>query len=138
MRVELHLFGEDFYPSKLDILETRVSIDRDSIGEKGRYRGVPVPAGYCYIKCPENLHHNDRIVWMCNYLLEKREYFTQSGCTSMTLWIYWEGLQGNMYFRKEEIEAIAKCDIGVNIDYIQLKSDEIIIPDSMKYLKDKK
>lgn len=125
MRVELHLSGLNFYPSTLNLNNpdlTRVSIDTGSIGSIGRYRGILIPYGYCYIITPDNLEHNEKINWMCNYLLDNKELFASNGCTDMSLWIYWEGVQGNMYFTKEEIKMISKCDIGVSIDYIQLES----------------
>lgn len=125
MRVELYLRGLNFYPSRLNLNNpefARVSIDTGSIGSIGRYRGIPIPYGYCYVITPDNLENNEKINWMCNYLLDNKELFTSNGCTDMSLWIYWEGVQGNMYFTKEEIKIISKCDIGVSIDYIQLES----------------
>ena len=55
---ECHLWGENFYPSKLldlkDILITS-SVDKGRIGEKGRYKGLSTPYGACTIVVPKKV-----------------------------------------------------------------------------------
>jgi hypothetical protein len=118
---ECHLQGENFFPSKLlnipDILISD-SIDKEEIGNFGRYRNLPTPYGACTIVAPKEIDRIDTIIWMANFIIQNMQKFKNAGATSMIFWIYWYGGQGNMEMTPKEIEKIHETGLNLCVDYI--------------------
>lgn len=121
---ECHLWGECFYPSRLILENIRSASDPGDIGGIGKYKGLPKPYGTCCITTPEEIAQPDRILWMADFIYKKRKAFIDAGATEIVFWIYWEGIQGNMEFTPNQLKKLAKLEIPLCIDYIQVEGDE--------------
>jgi len=118
---ECHLWGENFFPSKLlDIKDILMSnfIDKGEIGNFGRYRNLPTPYGACNIVAPKEVTRIDKNIWMADFILKNMQKFKNAGATKMTYWIYWYGGQGNMELSSREIKRIYETGLPLCMDYI--------------------
>ncbi len=118
---ECHIYGENFYPSKLIPIEN-ISfsglLDRDDISKVGRYKGEKSPYGYCDILTPKEVVN--KIEWMAEFIIKNKNLFEQSGGTDIVFWLYWYGHQGNMELTIREIEFIHKTGIPLAMNYMMI------------------
>lgn len=118
---ECHLYGEKFSPKllkEIPNIKFGYIIECNDIGERGRFKNTKIPYGACSIKTPDNIELN-RIEWMAEFVVKNKPEFKKAGATDITLWIYWEGIQGNMEFTVNELNKISETGVPLCIDYIK-------------------
>ena len=118
---ECHLWGKQFYPSRLkniqDILISD-SIDRGQIGTAGLYKNRPTMFGACTIVAPKDIERINIVFWMADFIKKNKQEFKQAGATKMLFWILWFGGQGNMELSAQEIKEIHETGLDLCMDYI--------------------
>jgi len=125
---ETHLWGEDFSPKLLRSIENIEFRGQHELGEimtRGRYKGRAVPYGSCQLLVPKYVDITDSIFWMAEFIFLHKEKFEKAGATDIALWIFWKGIQGNMAFTAKEIKMIAKTNVPLCIDYLQIEGDKL-------------
>ena len=115
------LWGEEFYPSMLDIsgdVEVVDANDPGDIGIIGKYKNKPIPYGSCQVKCTMKSQNN--IIYMAKHLKKHLSAFKKANASDIVYWIIWRGIQGNMEFNVLELAALADMGIPVAMNYIQM------------------
>jgi len=121
---ECHLFGENFFPSRLGLQNMRQANDPGDLGQIGKYKGLPRPYGSCCITTPEEIALTNRVEWLADFTDKNKHAFIDAGATEIVFWIYWEGIQGNMELTPKELKKLAKLEIPLAMHYLQIEGDE--------------
>jgi len=127
--VYILLFGENILLKDLNIDEN-ISIldindvDLKRINEKEIFKKESEDC--YYIELPKDVEYDKEIEWMADFVYKYKTNFYKVGVEDIIFTIVWKGLQGNMYFKANEIEKLAKLDIDIDITYIFEKEDYIV------------
>lgn len=117
------LWGEEFFPSKLNIsgeVEIVDANDPGDLGNIGKYKAKPTPNGSCQVQC--KLKSQNNIIYMAKHLKEHLDELKNANASDIVYWIIWRGIQGNMEFDVDELTALADMKIPVAMDYIQMEN----------------
>lgn len=124
---EVHLWGTEFSPkelSKIENIEFRSATELGEIMTRGRYKGKQSPYGSCQLLVPKYVDLKDSIFWMAEFIFVNKPKFEEAGATDISMWVYWQGIQGNMAFTPKEIKMISKLNVNLCIDYTQIDTEE--------------
>ncbi len=118
IKASIQIYGNNFSPENLKReiqIEFSSFIEKGSIGKLGRYKNKICPYGSATISPPEEVDHNDSIIWLIEYLSDKIDIIRKHGGQDMTLSIaYYPDGQCNCVFSLEEIEGLAKLKVPIH------------------------
>ncbi|GAB5536571.1 MAG: hypothetical protein Rubg2KO_28200 [Rubricoccaceae bacterium] len=127
--VHLDLMGGDFSPSKAE-QATGVTLHKKrevgDIGERGRYRGQPIPYGSATLDAPLSVNRGDKLSWVLGAALQHIETFRQLGADNIKVWIveYFEpGGQMNMAYRPDELAKLGRLGVPLWVSGYETEQD---------------
>jgi hypothetical protein len=115
LRPILTLWGEQFSPRRaeeatgLTLVHTK---EPGEIGERGRYKGLPLPYGAAFVKVPPDVEPPRRLSWLLECAERHLAVLQKLGATLCKLHIdvrYWD--QCNLEFAPHELVRIAALGV---------------------------
>ena len=119
LRLSVLLRGDAFSPKEAERATGLNLQDKLEVGEiatKGRYRGKPVPYGTAQLEAPEEIPYGESLLWIIGALEKHLDSFYGMGADTTRIYAgYFYKDQCNFGFGKNELQALAKLNIGFDI-----------------------
>jgi len=115
MEATFSAYGKDFRPfvAAAGFSEAH---DAGIIGDRGSYRGVPIPFGLAKFRAPEG--ERDKIAYLYNAAHPHLADMRRAGAESFSLYVTFHGDSGAIGFSREEIKMVAELDCDLLIDCV--------------------
>ncbi len=109
------LQGDRFSPSEAErVTGLKLSDKREpgQIGQRGRYRGQPLPYGAASLDAPEDVSPPEKLVWVLDAATPHIALLRDLGADRAEVWIVEHfGGQMNMEYEPEELEKLARLGL---------------------------
>ena len=101
--LSFHAMGDAYFPRRVSFSWTQAD-DPGTIGERGRYRGIPTPYGSSSYEVPDEIPIQDRIAHLHKMIVPLLPKISEAGATRT--WVsagYFYDSQCNLSFSLEEL-----------------------------------
>lgn len=111
----INFLGERFSPEAAERATGLILLDKREpghIGQRGRYRGKPVPYGVATLDAPRNVHRGDKLSWVLDTALPHIDTFRDLGADRSEVWVVEHfDAQINMAYTPSELGKLARVGL---------------------------